>query len=155
MMLGVVASDGKKMKPFWFEKGLKINTTVYLNVLKTVVKPWLDENYPEGNYVWQRIPHRRTSPRLCRSGARRTWRPFGRGPCGPPRRRILSPLDYGVWGYVKKKACSRRHPNVASLKAAVEEQWDLMPADYLVATCSAFRPRVESMLKAAGGHFEK
>ena len=33
MMLGVVASDGKKMPPHFFPNGLKINTEVYLGVL--------------------------------------------------------------------------------------------------------------------------
>ncbi|QQP40167.1 Uncharacterized protein FKW44_014133 [Caligus rogercresseyi] len=52
-MLVVVASDGKSMPPFWFPAGLKVGTNEYLDVLKTVVKPWLDSTYPEGNYVFQ------------------------------------------------------------------------------------------------------
>ena len=34
-------------------KGLRIDTKVYLEVMETVVKPWIEANYPEGNYVWQ------------------------------------------------------------------------------------------------------
>lgn len=53
MALGVVASDGKAMPLHWFPNGLKINQNVYLEVLRDVIKPWLDSNYPQGNYVWQ------------------------------------------------------------------------------------------------------
>lgn len=45
MMLGVVASNGARMPPFWFAKGLKIDTEVYLDVLKNVVKPWIDATF--------------------------------------------------------------------------------------------------------------
>ncbi len=155
MMLGVVASDGKKMKPFWFEKGLKVNTEVYLDVLKTVVKPWLDENYPDGNYVWQQDSAPSHKSKIVQKWCEENLAAFWPWSMWPPSSPDLSPLDYGVWGYVEKKACSRPHPNVASLKAAVEEQWELMPEEYLVNTCSAFRPRVEAMLEAKGGHFEK
>ncbi|QQP38377.1 Uncharacterized protein FKW44_018941 [Caligus rogercresseyi] len=32
--------------------GLQVGTNEYLDVLKTVAKPWLDSTYPEGNYVF-------------------------------------------------------------------------------------------------------
>ena len=41
------------MPPYWFPKGLKINSKMYLEVMEDVVKPWIEANYPEGNYVWQ------------------------------------------------------------------------------------------------------
>ncbi len=37
MMLGIVTGDGKRMSPFWFEKVVKINTKVYLRVIRNVV----------------------------------------------------------------------------------------------------------------------
>ena len=50
MMLGVVGSDGKQMPPYWFPQGLKIGQNEYLEVLKTVVKPWIDANYKNVDY---------------------------------------------------------------------------------------------------------
>ncbi|QQP49440.1 Putative transposable element [Caligus rogercresseyi] len=91
-MLGVVASDGKSMPPFWFPAGLKVGANEYLDVLKT--------------------------------------------------------------GNLERKACSRPHPNVASLKSAVHEEWTNMSMDYVVRVCAAFRPRVEAMIEAEGSHFE-
>ncbi|QQP37249.1 Uncharacterized protein FKW44_017457, partial [Caligus rogercresseyi] len=39
------------------------------------------------------------------------------------------------------------HPNVASLKSAVHEEWTNMSMDYVVKVCAAFRPRVEAMIR--------
>jgi len=44
MMLGVVASDGKRMPPNWFPKGLRLDTKEYLKVMENVVKPWINAN---------------------------------------------------------------------------------------------------------------
>ncbi|UYV68049.1 hypothetical protein LAZ67_5002908 [Cordylochernes scorpioides] len=59
MVLGVISSEGDVMPPHFFEKGLRMNTDTYINVLETVVKPWMDIWWPqEGNcnpldyYVW-------------------------------------------------------------------------------------------------------
>ena len=41
MVFGVVSSEGHIMPPHIFEVGLKVNTKVYLDVLKSVVIPWV------------------------------------------------------------------------------------------------------------------
>ncbi len=51
-VLGVVASDGKKMPSFFFKLGEKVGADVYYKVLRYHVLPWLKTNYREGNYVW-------------------------------------------------------------------------------------------------------
>ena len=40
MIFGVVSTEGHIMPPHIFEVGLKVNTKVYLDVLKSVVIPW-------------------------------------------------------------------------------------------------------------------
>ncbi|QQP42423.1 Uncharacterized protein FKW44_017082 [Caligus rogercresseyi] len=52
MVLGVVASDGKKMSPLFFKAREKICKETYNKVLRYTVLPWLKANYPEENYVW-------------------------------------------------------------------------------------------------------
>ncbi|UYV69528.1 K02A2.6-like [Cordylochernes scorpioides] len=42
MVLGVISSEGDVMPPHFFEKGLRMNADTYINVLETVVKPWMD-----------------------------------------------------------------------------------------------------------------
>ena len=53
MMLGVVASDSKEMHPYWFPAGIRVGAKDYLEVLQTVVKSWVDENYNGVDYIWQ------------------------------------------------------------------------------------------------------
>ena len=43
MVFGVLSSGGHIMPPHTFEVGLKVNTKVYLNVLKSVVIPWCNQ----------------------------------------------------------------------------------------------------------------
>ena len=50
MVFGVVSSEGHIMPPHIFEVGLKVNTKVYLDVLKSVVIPWC--NQVAGDRPW-------------------------------------------------------------------------------------------------------
>jgi hypothetical protein len=51
MVLGVVASDGKKMLPFFFKPGEGVGADAYCKVLRYHVFSWLKANCPESNYV--------------------------------------------------------------------------------------------------------
>ena len=53
MVFGVVSSEGHIMPPHIFEVGLKINTKVYLDVLKSVVIPWCNQVAGDRPWVWQ------------------------------------------------------------------------------------------------------
>eukprot|EP00095_Tigriopus_kingsejongensis_P010943 maker-scaffold234_size243041-snap-gene-1.28 protein:Tk10943 transcript:maker-scaffold234_size243041-snap-gene-1.28-mRNA-1 annotation:"hypothetical protein EAG_00300" len=52
MVMGVLASDGKKMPPNCFRVGEKIGANEYYKVLSYTVLPWLKAQYPEDNNVW-------------------------------------------------------------------------------------------------------
>ena len=52
MVFGVVSSEGHIMPPHIFEADLKVNTKVYLDVLKSVVIPWY--NRVTGGRPWVR-----------------------------------------------------------------------------------------------------
>ena len=53
MVFGVVSSEGHIMPPHIFEVGLKVNTKVYLDVLKSVVTPWCNQVAGGRPWVWQ------------------------------------------------------------------------------------------------------
>ena len=53
MGFGVVLSKGHIMPPHIFEVGLKVNTKVYLDVLKSVVIPWCYQVAGSRPWVWQ------------------------------------------------------------------------------------------------------
>ena len=69
IVFGVVSSEGHIMPPHIFEVGLKVNTKVYLDVLKSVVIPWCNQVAGGRPWVWQQ--DYATSPKRPRLGFRR------------------------------------------------------------------------------------
>ena len=53
MVFGVVSSEGHIMSPHIFKIGLKVNTKVYLDVLKSAVIPWCNQVAGGRPWVWQ------------------------------------------------------------------------------------------------------
>ena len=53
MVFGVVSSERHIMPPHIFEVSLKVNTKVYLGVLKSVVIPWCNQVAGGRPWVWQ------------------------------------------------------------------------------------------------------
>ena len=53
MVFGVVSNEDHIMLPHIFEVGLKVNTKVYLDVLKSVVIPWCNQVAGGRPWVWQ------------------------------------------------------------------------------------------------------
>ena len=53
MVFSVVSSEGHIMLPHIFEVDLKVNTKVYLDVLKSVVNPWCNQVAGGRPWVWQ------------------------------------------------------------------------------------------------------
>ena len=53
MVFGVLSSEGHIMPPHIFEVGLKVNTKVYLDVLKSMVIPWCNQVAGGRPWVWQ------------------------------------------------------------------------------------------------------
>ena len=53
IVFGVVSSEGHIKPPHLFEVGLKVNTKVYLDVLKSVVIPWCNQVAGGRPWVWQ------------------------------------------------------------------------------------------------------
>ena len=53
MVFGLVSVEGHVMPPHIFEVGLKVNTKLYLDVLKSVVIPWCNQVAGGRPWVWQ------------------------------------------------------------------------------------------------------
>ena len=86
MVFGVVSSEGHIMPPHIFEVGLKVNTKVYLDGLKSVVIPWCNQVVGGRPWVWQQDSVSAHKPKRPRLGFRRsatTLYPFLTGPLLP------------------------------------------------------------------------
>uniref|UniRef100_T1HXZ5 Tc1-like transposase DDE domain-containing protein n=1 Tax=Rhodnius prolixus TaxID=13249 RepID=T1HXZ5_RHOPR len=63
----------------------------------------------------------------------------------------LNPLDYYVWSLVERDIKKSRHPNVASLKAAIEAAFADKDRDTSKCACTCFSPRMEAVIQGSGG----
>lgn len=73
----------------------------------------------------------------------------------PPRSPDCDPLDYFVWSAVEAAVNKMSNNTVDQLKAAMSEEKFNMDSSALVKVCSSFRPRLEQVVEAEGGHFER
>ena len=72
LVFGVASSEGHILPLHILEIGLKVNTKVYLDVLKSVVIPWCNQVAGGRPWVWQQDRRRPTSPKRPRLGFRRS-----------------------------------------------------------------------------------
>ncbi|QQP37895.1 Putative transposable element [Caligus rogercresseyi] len=154
MCLGVVASDGQKMPPYFFKPGEKVDTAAYYKVLRYTVLPWLKSTYPSGNYTWtQDGAPCHTSKKVqdfCRANMADFW-PADMWPSSSPD---LNPLDFSVWSVLESHACKTSHANLTSLQQAIVEAWDNLTEEYIKKSCAGVRRRVEAVIANNGGHIE-
>ena len=154
MVFGVVSSESHIMPPHFFEVGLKANTKVYLDVLKSEVIPWC--NWVAGGrpWVWQQ-----DSAPAHKSKETQAWLEkecYGFVPFShwPPSSSGLNPLDYFVWSYVENITNMTSHNTKASLIAAIRRVFaELLPMRVEKA-CSQFWICNEAVIEAEGGYIE-
>ena len=135
------------------EVGLKVNTKVYLDVLKNVGSPgairWLVADPGCGS----RTRRRPTSPKRPRLGFRRSATTLNSSLTilSTPD---LNPLDYFVWSYIENITNMTSHNTKASLIAAIRQVSAEPPPALVEKACSQFRIRIEAVIEAEGGYIE-
>jgi len=154
MVLGVVSSEGHIMPPYFFPQGLRINADAYIDVLRTVVKPWMDKVARGREYVFQQDSapaHKaRKTQAWCFENLPHHWSPD----LWPPSSPDCNPLDYFVWSVLEAAVNKTSYNTVDQLKAAISEEMLNMDSSAVVKACSSFRRRLEQVVEADGGHFE-
>ena len=127
MVFGVVSSEGHIMPPHIFEVGLKVNTKVYLDVLKSVVIPWCNRWPVADTGCSSRTRCRPTSPKRPRLGSRRRATTLYLSFIAP-----LLPRPEPA-GLLRLVICREHHQQKA---------------------CSLFRFRIEAVIEVEGGYIE-
>ena len=82
-----VSSEGHIMPPHIFEVGLKVNTKVYLDVLKRVVIPWCNQATSGRPWVWQQdlvLAHKSKETQAWLQKESYDFVPFSHCPAPPP-----------------------------------------------------------------------
>ena len=153
MVFGVVSSEGHIMPRHIFEAGLKVNTKVYLDVLKRVVIHWCNQVAGGRPWVWQQ-----DSAPAHKSKETQAWLqecydfvPFSHWPHSS---HDLNPLDYFIWSYVENITNMTSHNTKASLIAAIRRVFAKLPLALVEKTCSQFRIRIKALIEAEGGYIE-
>ena len=103
------------MPPHFFIEGLRLTSDAYVELLITVVKPWITRVANGTPYVWQQ-----DSAPCHTSGKSQKWllADFCDYTCPnvwPPNSQDLYPIDYCVWGAVEKDTIHRARTTKAQL----------------------------------------
>lgn len=154
MVLGLVASDGRKCPPIFVPTGSRVTAAAYQELLRSHVLPWLQHHYPDNGFVLQQDgapPHTANSTQnfLREAGVQ-----FCPKTLWPPSSPDLNPLDFSIWARIELEACAKCHSNVTALKASIRKAWGNMDREYIMKVCSSFRPRLEAVVAAGGGYIE-
>jgi len=153
-VLSVVSSEGDIMPPHFFKKRETITKEVYVEILRTTVKPWMEDVAAGRPYIFQQDGAPAHTSHLVQNWLSDNIDMFWSKDFWPPNSPDLNPLDYYVWGVVERDSNKARHPNVASLQAAIEAAFIKMDRAQLQTACSRFRNRIEAVIEAQGGYIE-
>ena len=153
-VFGVLSSEGRIIPPHIFEVGLKVNTKVYLDVLKSVVICWCNQvaggrplDVAAGLGTGSQVQR---DPGLAFEGVLRLCTLRSLAPSSPD----LNPLDYFVWSYVENITNMTSHNTKASLIAGIRRVFAKLPPALVEKVYSLFRIRIEALIEAEGGYIE-
>ncbi|UYV71391.1 hypothetical protein LAZ67_8002951 [Cordylochernes scorpioides] len=123
----------------------QMNADTYINVLETVVKPWMDMVAAGRKYVFQQ-----DSAPAHKAKKTQSWLtlnvPSHRGPdIWPPNSPDCNPLDYYVWGVVERDVNKAPHTTIQSVKKAVHTVMTQMDKVIVAKACASFRTRLETV----------
>ena len=119
MVFGVVSSEGHIIPPHIFKVGLKVNTKLYLDVLKSVVIPWCNQVAGDRPWVWQQDSVPANKSKETQAWLQKECYDFVPFSHWLPSSPNLNPLDYFVWSYVENITNMTSHNTKASLIAAI------------------------------------
>ena len=154
MVFECVSSEGDVMPPHFFQEGLRLNSDGYVELLNTVVKPWITRVANGRPYVWQQ-----DSAPCHTSGKSQKWLSenfydFISPNVWPPNSPDLNPMDYFVWGAVEKDTNCTSSNTKAQLMDKIKTVFEALPRETVASACSRFRTRIEAVIDANGGYFE-
>ena len=117
MVFGVVSSEGHIMPPYIFVVDLKVNTKVYLDVLKSVVISWCNQVVGGEPWVWQQDSAPAHKSKETQAWLQKECYDFVPFSLWSPSSPDLNPLDYFVWSYVENITNMTSHNTKTSLIA--------------------------------------
>ena len=154
MVLGIISNEGHVMPPHFFPQGLRLNANGYIEVLETVVKPWIQEVAQGRPFVFQQDSAPSHTAHVTQEWLSENFYDHVTPNMWPPNSPDLNPLDYFFWGMIERETNLHAHNTTDSLKAAVIEAMSNMCPAHVIRACNRFRARIEAVLEAQGGFIE-
>lgn len=147
-------SEGKVPLVF-IDRNVKINSEVYQKcVLKDVLLPWVTSHFGQRPFIFQQDWAPSHGSKSTKAVLDAHFPGYWSKDLWPASSPDLNPLDFSVWGYMEDKVMARSHPNVDSLKKALQKIWDDIPDDYLRRTVDSVPSRLKACIAAKGSNFE-
>ena len=151
MVFGVISSEGHIMPLHIFEIGLKVNTKVYLDVLKSVVIPWCNQVAGGRPWLWQQDSAPAHKSKETQAWLQKECYDFVPFSHWLPSSHKLNPLDYFVWSYVENITNMTSHNIKASLIAPIRR---VFAEPSCKKSMLPFWIRIEAVIAAEGGYIE-
>ena len=142
------------MPPHIFEVGMKVNTKVYLDVLKSVVIPWCNQVSSGRTWVLQQDSAPAHKSKETQAWLQKEYYDFVPSSHWPPSFPDLNLLDYFVWSYVENITNMTSHNTKASLIAAIHRVFAKLPPALVEKACSQFWIHIEAVNEAEDGYIE-
>ena len=154
MVFGVASCEGHIMPPHIFEVGLKVNTKMYLDVLKSVVIPWCNQMAGERPLVWQQDSAPAHKSKETQAWLQKEYYDFVPFFHWPPFSPDMNPLDFFVWSYVENITNMTSHNTKASLIAAIRRVFAELPPALVEKACFLFRIPIKVVIEAESSYIE-
>ena len=135
--------------PYFF--GTTVNSTNYLEMLRTYFIPRVDKTQDYGKSWWSKSPHGYGGPNLPHPAI---WDKI------PWQNNVATSLSgpqslwFFLWGYLKQRVYNPLPKTLEALQMNIEREVKNIPQTMLKDTFLNFRKRCELLISAGGGHIE-
>lgn len=137
------------------EKGVKTSARVYQeSVLERVVKPLNQSLFQNKPWTFQQDSAPAHKAKTTQAWLTENVPRFISVDHWPSASPDLNPLDYKLWSILEEMVCTKRHPNMESLKINLKRAVDSFPMEIVRAAIDEWPTRLKACIRANGGHFE-
>ena len=142
------------MKPHFFSQGLRLNSEGYIDLMKTVVKPWIFKVANGRPYVWQQASAPCHISNVSQRWLANNLKDYTNPNNWPPNSPDCNPFNFYLWGKVERETNQTSCNTMDDLMKRITMVFKSLAMDQVRTTCSRFRPWLEKIIKAEGNYFK-
>ena len=109
MVFAAVTIDGHKSSIIFVEPNTKINSEIYIEILKDKIYPWVLSIYGKEPFVFQQDGAPSHTARKTQECLTVNFPGFWDKSIWPPYSPDLNVMDYSIWSILESKACTKHH----------------------------------------------